>query len=242
MTRYKGAFLGLFWTLVQPLMMLAVYTFVFTVLFQPRTASADASRAEFVVRLFCGIIVFGIFSETTARAPLLVVSKPSYVRKVIFPLEILPLASLGTSLVFLIAGLAILLAAIAIVYHTFSITIVLFPVVLVPLLLLSLGLGWFLASLGVFIRDTSHGVRILLQALFFLTPIVWTVDLLPERWQPLVNINPLATVIEGAKATLIYGTWPNWGWLAGATLVSLVVMLAGYFWFMKTKRGFADVL
>jgi len=240
--QYRGSVLGVCWTLVQPLMTLAVYTFVFTVVFAPRTGSGDMTRKEFVVGMFCGIVVYGLFAETAARAPLLIVGNPNFVRQVVFPLEILPVVSLGTALMSFGAGVVVALIAIGAMLHTFSVTCWLLPVILLPLVFLSLGLGWFLASLGVYLRDTTHVVRVAVQLLFFMTPIVWTIDLLGESLQWWIRLNPLAVVVEQARNVLMYGRYPDWGWWGVATGISLVVMLAGYAWFVKTRKGFADVL
>jgi len=240
--RYRGSVLGLLWTMVHPLLSLAVYTFVFTVIFQPRTATGTITRTEYVVRLFCGIVVYGLFAETAARAPGLIVSKPNFVKQVVFPLEILPVVSLGTALVSFGAGVLIVLIAAGVLLHSFSTTLWLLPVVLLPLLALALGMGWFLASLGVFLRDTQHVVRAAVQLLFFLTPIVWTVDLIGEHWRPLVNLNPLAVVVGASREVLIYGHYPHWGQWGMAMGVSLAILMAGYAWFAKTRKGFADVL
>lgn len=240
-TVYRDSLLGALWTFIQPLMTLAVYTFVFTEIFQPR-AGEGASQTVFVLGMFCGIVFYGVFADTISKAPILVISNPSYVKRVLFPLEALPVSVLGAALVNLCAGLLILIAGTLILGESVPATVFWLPVTLVPLFMLTLGISWFLASVGVFLRDVQQVVRVLLQAIFFLTPIVWTLDFLPPRFHFWVKLNPLTTIVESAREVAIAGRLPDWGMLGLITAISAVVMVAGYVWFMKTRHGFADVL
>lgn len=241
--RYKGAYLGVLWSLAQPLLRLAVYCFVFLVIFEHRLAGASVSRGVRVLEIFCGIVLFQVFAETVSRSPKLLPSNRSFVKNVVFPLEVLSAVSLGTSLLLFMGGLAILLVAILIVQHSLPITALLFPITLIPLIILAMGLSWFLSSLGVFIRDLSHGVRFVVQLTFFMTPIIWSIDMLKsERLRFYIRLNPLAVAVEDARATLIHGRQPHWDYLGIMMLVSIVVMALGHAWFIKTKRGFGDVL
>ena len=241
MGRYRGTYLGLIWALVNPLMTLAVYTLVFGVILKVGFGSGG-KLSVFVLNFFCGLIVYNVFAQSVSRAPSLIRDNPNYVKKVIFPLEILPVAILGSSLIHGLIGLAILIPAMVIFGANISATICLFPLLLLPLCALTLGVGWFLASLGVFIRDISEVVVVLLQLLFFLSPVIYSVSALPPALQLVLRLNPLTTILEDARRTLILGLAPEWGWLLGVTLVSLVILQFGYIWFMKSKRVFADVI
>jgi lipopolysaccharide transport system permease protein len=242
-SRYRGAYLGVVWSLITPLMMLAVYTFVFSTIFKSRWGtSADQSKLDFALTLFCGLLVYNVFAETISRAPTLVTGNPSYVKKVRFPLEALPVAALFTALVNGAASLAILLVAWVVVHHTVSSTIWLFPVALLPLCLLALGLAWFISALGVFIRDIAHPVGVLVQMLMFISGIFFPLAQLPPTYQRLLKMNPLVTMLENVRRTLIWGQQPNWKWWAIATAGSFVVMQLGYYWFMRSRKAFADVI
>jgi len=241
--RYKGAYLGLAWSLLNPLMTLAVYSFVFGMILKARFATgSDAGRLDFVLNLFCGLIVYGVFSNCLGRCAGVIIENRNFVKRVVFPLEALPVAILGGSLVNAAMGLAILLPVLAIFAPQLSSTMYLFPLVLAPLCALTLGLSWFLASLGVFLRDIGQVVIVGLQLLFFASPIIYPLSAAPDNWQLLMRLNPLTTILEDSRRTLISGQSPEWGWWLAVTVLSIVVLQLGYVWFMKSKRVFADLV
>ncbi len=242
--RYKGSSLGLFWSFLQPLALLLIYTFVFGVVFRARWAHQQrtGSLGEFAFVLFCGLIPFNLFNECVSRASNLVVMVPNYVRRVVFPLEVLPVSAVGSACFHATVSLAVLVAVRLAAQGTVAPTLLLLPVVVPPLLFLCLGLTWFLASLGVFFRDLSYVVSLVLQVLLFATPIFYPLDAVPERFRPILRGNPLAAMVENFRRVVLWGVPPDWGWLTASWLVGTTVMLLGYAWFMKTKRGFADVL
>lgn len=241
--RYKGTYLGLCWSLLNPLVSLAVYTIVFGVILKAQFDPAQqVGTATYALHLFCGIIVFNVFAGVAARAPFCVVDQPNLVKKVLFPLEILPIAILGGSLANAGFGLLILLATMLIYHGGLPSTALLFPLTLVPLCAVSLGAGWFLASLGVFIRDVGQAMGLVLQLLFFATPIIYPLSAAPEAFQWLLRLNPLTTVLEESRRTLLMGQSLQWEWWCAVTFVSLAIMQFGYVWFMKSKRVFADLL
>ncbi|MFZ4576452.1 MAG: ABC transporter permease [Phycisphaerales bacterium] len=245
-SRYKGTHLGLVWAMLFPLLMLAVYTFVFTYIFSGRSAGDTETRPQYAVWLFCGMSVFGVFSSATTRACGLVLENPQYVTKVVFPLEVLPISNLGSSLFYAACEMALVLLGVGIFHHAFHWTVVLLPVAMLPLLLLTLGVSWFLASLTVFVRDIANVVSLVVsQFLFFLTPIFWKpaqlLATLPDlAW--MIEWNPLAGVVENARRCVLSGESLDWRSWALGTLLGLVVAQCGYAWFVKSKRGFADVL
>lgn len=241
--RYRGSYLGLLWSFLVPLTMLAVYGFVFSVVFKAKWGtSADQSKVDFALTLFCGLLAFNVFADVVGRAPSLVTGYPTYVKKVVFPLEILPVAALGTALLNALFGLVILIPAWAVVHHTVSWTIWLLPMALLPLCCLTLGLAWFIASLGVFIRDIAHPVGILVQVLMFVSGVFFAVSSLSAGLQKVLLLNPLVTIIENVRRTLIWGQPIHWRSWAIATICSAILMQLGFAWFMRTRKAFADVL
>ncbi len=239
---YRGSLLGALWIVIQPLLSLAVYAFVFTVVFTPRAKVGEEGRFEFVLSLFAGMLVFNLFAEVLSRSPALIQSKTSYVKNVVFPLEVLPLTALGTAFVSFASGLVILLAATWISRGELSVSLLWLPITLLPLLMLTLGLSWFLASIGVFLRDTEPTVRVVLQMLFFATPILYSIEVVPERWRPLMLLNPLAAIVDNARAGMLHGSGPAWVSYCISLAISALVLCCGYTWFARTRKGFADVM
>jgi lipopolysaccharide transport system permease protein len=241
--RYQGSVLGLFWSFVNPVFLLVVYTFVFSVVFKARWGSGDSgSKAEFALVLFAGILVFNLFAECVNRAPSVILSNPTYVKKVVFPLEILPWVSFAAALFHTLISFIVWLVFSLFVFGAPPLTSLLFPLLLVPLMLITMGLSWFLASLGVFLRDVSQVVGILTTALMFLTPIFYPITAIPESYRKILYLNPLTFIIDQARDLLIFGRGMAWGsyWLL--TLCSTLMAWFGFVWFQKTRKGFADVL
>ena len=241
-SRYRGAFLGLLWSFVQPLLMLSVYTFVFSVIFKPRWGVGDGGRGSFAIVMLCGMSLFHVFSETLTSCSRLIVSRPNFVKKVIFPLEILPLAQ--TMSIFILGGVWVILLFFGAVFiiGKISFTMLLLPLVLIPFFLFTLGIAFFIASLGVYIRDTPHLLGVILQILFYMTPIFYPMQAVPERFRWVMTLNPLALMIDEARKLFLYGRLPDWGILGILFLISVLVMQLGLIWFIKTKKGFADVI
>lgn len=242
---YRGLFLGALWAIIVPLLMMLIYTFVFSVVFHTRwdiSSSQPTRPGEFALILYAGMTAFNLFSSVMNRAPGLVLAVPNYVKKVVFPLEILPVVATGSALVTALINVLLVLAGSVWLYRTVSPTLVLLPLVFIPLILLTLGLAWFLSSLGVFIRDIGQAVSVVIQVLFFVTPIVYSPNTVPPNLRFLIIINPIAPIIDGFRRTLIWGTMLDWGSWGIVTVVSAVVALLGFAWFSATKRGFADVM
>lgn len=241
--RYRGSIFGLAWSFLNPLLMLAVYTFVFSVVFKARWgADPNESRAQFALILFAGMIVFNLFAEMLSRAPGLVVSNVNYVKRIVFPLEILPLVAFGSALFHSLVSLGVLVLAQLILNHSMPWTIVLLPVVFLPLVLLSLGIGWFLAALGVYVRDISQITGVLVTVLMFFSAVFYPLSALPQDYQRFLILNPLVLIISESRQVLIYGLLPNWTSLGVALLFGLSVAFFGFWWFQKSRNGFADVL
>lgn len=203
--RYRGSAMGLLWSFFNPVLMLAVYTFVFSVVFKARWVGGTGSKTEFALVLFSGLMVFNLFSECINRAPTLIVGNVNYVKKVIFPLEILTCVALGSAAFHLLISLLVWLIFYVLFFGMPHATILLLPFVLLPLVLLTLGLSWLLASLGVYLRDVSQVVGIITTVLMFLSPIFYPVVSLPESYRPFMLISPLTFVIEQARDVMIWG-------------------------------------
>lgn len=241
--RYRGSLIGMAWSFINPLLMLLVYTFVFSVVFKARWGiNVSESRADFAVILFTGMIVYGLFAESVNRAPGLVVSNVNYVKKVVFPLEILAWVSLGAILFQGSVSFLVLLLVQAFINHVLPWTIVLLPLVLLPLILANLGLSWFLAALGVYIRDIGQVTGVLTTVLIFVSAVFYPVSALPEAYQTLLYLNPIVLIITESRNVLIFGNLPDWSALAVALAAGFVIAAAGFWWFQKTRNGFADVI
>lgn len=241
--RYKGTALGLLWWFTTPLMLLAVYTFVFSVVFKSRWGvDIGDSKTAFALIMFCGLVVFNILSESLNGAVGVIVGNPNYVKKVVFPLEILPVSSVLTALFLGLTWFAVLLAGVGLFMQKICLSIVCLPFILLILVLCCCGLAWLVAALGVYIRDLPHVVGILLQVLFFMTPIFYPIEMVPAAFRSILLLNPLTTIVESVRKVVIYDQWPDWGDLGVGFLISIVLFQVGYFVFMKVKRGFADVL
>jgi lipopolysaccharide transport system permease protein len=246
MVRHKGTSLGILWAVIQPLLVLAIYTFIFGFVFKNRWNQLHGPDwANFPLNFFAGYLIYGVFSDCVNRSPSLITEHPNLVRKVVFPLEILPLTCIGAGLVYFAISLVLLVVVTAILTMSIPWTMVLFPLVLVPLVMLTLGISWFFASLGAFIRDFKQVVPVLSQLMFFVTPVFYDVSVIPEPYQSVIRMNPMTTIVQLGRKTLMWGQVPTpeeWLSLAVVTALGLAVMIAGYAWFTKSKRGLADVL
>ncbi|TIS89693.1 ABC transporter permease [Mesorhizobium sp.] len=245
--RYRGSVLGLLWSFLNPLFMLAVYTFVFGVVMKsrwtvPDQPNAQHSTGEFAVILFCGLIVFQFFAEVVSLAPGLIVGNTSYVKKIVFPIQILPVVSAGAALFHAAISLLVLLVFAYIVFGSIPLTVVLAPVIFAPLIVLVLGIAWTLASIGVYFRDMSQIVAPLVTATLFLSPVFFQRTALPSWLQPWLSLNPLAIPVESFRNVVIFGVQPSWAALGRYSLLAAAVAFLGYQFFQKTRRGFADVL
>ena len=241
--RYKGSAMGLVWSFFNPVFMLAVYTFVFSVVFKARWGvGGEDSKSLFAVVLFAGMIVHGLLAEVLNRAPSLILSNVNYVKKVVFPIEILPIISMGAALFHSMISLCVLLIAFVIFNGYLHWTTVFIPLVLLPFVILTLGLAWMLAAIGVFLRDVGQLIGVVTTVMLFLAPVFYPVTAVPERLRPFIMANPLTFIIEQAREVLIWGHLPNWIGLGIYTAAATVVAWAGYALFQKTRKGFADVL
>lgn len=243
--RYKGSVMGLLWSFLNPIFMLAVYTFFFSVVFKARwgvVEGVEESKTQFAVVLFVGMIVHGLFAEVLNRAPDLITNNVNYVKRVVFPLEILPVVSLSAALFHSLVSLTVLLIAFATFNHYLHWTVIFAPLVFLPLIIISLGFAWIFASLGVFLRDVGQTIGIFTTVLMYISPVFFPITAMPEEYRPIMMANPLTFIIEQAREVLIWGHTPDWIGISIYTLVASIIAWVGFVWFQKTRKGFADVL
>jgi len=241
--RYRGSLMGLAWSFFNPLLMLAVYTFVFSVVFDARWGTGEpTSRVQFALVLFVGVIVHGVISEGINKAPALILGNASYVKRVIFPLEILPWVVVGSAIFHAIISLAILLVAQLLFGGGIPATALWLPLVLLPIVPMTMGLTWLLAATGVFIRDIAQLTGIITTVLMFMAPVFYPISALPEQYRKWLYLNPITYIIEQARAVLFAGSAPDWPGLTLYSVVALLVAAAGFWWFQMTRKGFADVV
>jgi lipopolysaccharide transport system permease protein len=240
--RYKGSVMGLLWSFLNPLALLSIYTFVFSVVFKARWGVAQEPRSQFAIILFAGMIVHSLFSETLIRAPSLVATNVNFVKKIVFPLEILPVVAIGASCFHAAVSILVLGGALILLNGALPWTVVFLPLVMLPLVLLALGIAWALASLGVYLRDVVQPIGLLMTVLLFASPVFYPLSALPDGVRPWLIFNPLTFIIEQTRAVLIYGQPPSASGLLLYFLVSIGILWIGYAWFQKTRKGFANVL
>lgn len=241
-SRYKGSVFGLAWSLFNPLLMLAIYTFVFSVAFKARWGTGDENQVNFAIVLFSGLIIHALFAECLVRAPSLIAMNANYVKKVVFPLEVLPLMTMGSALGNFAVSLVVLIFFCIVSGTPLQPAGLLLPILLLPLLLMILGLSWFLASLGVYLRDFAQVIGMLTTIALFLAPIFYPISGLPPLYQSLLILNPITLPVLQLRDALLWGEPLNWVAWGVSLMVGLAIFYLGFAWFQKTRRGFADVL
>ncbi|WP_244807540.1 ABC transporter permease [Caballeronia zhejiangensis] len=240
--RYRGSVMGLAWSFFNPVLMLVVYTFFFSVVFKARWGTLDDNKGAFAVVLFVGLILHSLLAECINRAPTLILANVNYVKKVIFPLEILPIVALGSALFHSAISLFVLIVAEVLLLHALPWTAILFPLILAPLIIGAMGFAWFLSAFGVYVRDIAQITGIITSVLMFLSPVFYPVSNLPQQYQSLIRLNPLTFIIEEGRNTLIFGKQPDWTSWVVCMAGSIIVCWLGFWWFQRTRKGFADVL
>ena len=241
--RYRGSMLGVVWSFANPLFMLGVYTFVFAVVFKARWGgSASLGKAEYALVLFSGLMVFNVFAECVNKAPGLIISNVNYVKKVVFPLEILPWVTMGSALFHGFVSLLVWLIFDFVAFGCPGVWSLSLPIVVLPLMFFTMGISWLLASLGTYFRDMVQIIGLITTALMFLSPIFYPITSIPESYRPYFQANPLTMTVEQVREVLIWNKGPDWSLLVQATLISLAFAWVGFIVFQKTRKGFADVL
>ena len=241
LARYKGSALGVVWALLTPVVTIAIFTFIFAGIFGARFG-ASASPWDYAIHLFCALLPWTMFQEAVLQSSTTIVSHANLVKRVVFPLETLPIAQTLSALGNQLFGTVALLIAILLIRQQFPLSIVWLPVLLIPQFLFTLGVAWLIASLGVFLRDIAQGINLFMMAWMFLTPIIYPESIVPPRYRLFVNLNPFTPLIRSYRRVLIEGTAPDWSGLAYFTAFALVSFVFGYWWFARTRKNFADVI
>lgn len=240
--RYKGSFMGLLWSFLVPLLMLGVYTFVFSVVFQARWDVEFESKTGFALVLFTGLIFFNLFSECISKAPTLIIANANFVKKVVFPLEILPVVALFSALYQLLISFAVWLIFYFIFFGVPPKTIFFIIPLLIPFVIFILGISWFLSALGVYIRDIGQVIGVLVTIMMFMSPIFYPISIVPKMFQSLMLLSPLTFMVEEARSVMVYGNHVDWSGYFLHLFCALLIAYLGYKFFLKAKKGFADVL
>lgn len=240
--RYRQSWLGLVWVVLTPLMMLGVYTLVFRHVMRVRWYGLEESNLAFALRIYAGLAVFNFFAECVNRAPTLVLEQPHLVKKVVFPLEILPWAGAVSACVGLAVSGVLMMTLLALGPQGLPPTAIALPLVWMPLMPLVLGLGWLLAGVGTYVRDVSQLLGMVVSALMFLSPIFFPVEALPESVRGVMLLNPLAWVMTGTREVLLMGQWPDWWALLLLFVACTLVAVLGAVFFRKVRGGFSDVV
>lgn len=239
--RYKGSALGVLWAILTPLVMIAIFTFVFAKIFNARFG-ASTSAWDFALYLFCGLLPWTAFQEAVQQSSSTIVAHANLVKRVVFPLETLPIAQSLTALATQMFGTLALLFAVVVIRRELHASVLWLPLLIVPQLMATLGAAWLVASLGVFLRDVVQGVSLVLMAWLYLTPIIYPESLVPEQYRPFINFNPFTPLVRNYRRILLEGAMPDWGGLAYFTIFALLFFLFGYWWFARTRKSFADVI
>jgi lipopolysaccharide transport system permease protein len=240
--RYRGSFMGLFWSFANPLLMLFIYTFIFGVIFHARWKGQTGGGFSFALILFAGLNINSLFGECANRAPTLIIGNTNFVKKVVFPLEILSWSVVGSALFHLLISTLALLVIALFVNARIPWTVTLFPIIILVFLPFVAGVVWLLASFGVFLRDFKQAIVIITTALLYLAPILYPKELVPLKYRDLLYLNPLTVIVEASQNVLIWGKPPAWGQLGIYAVASSLFAWGAFVWFQRTRKGFADVL
>ena len=241
LTRYKGSVLGIVWAIVTPVVTIAIFTFIFAGIFGARFGGSN-SHWDYALYLFCGLVPWNMFQETLQQSATTITGHANLVKRVVFPLETLPVAQALSALGNQLFATVALLFAIVLIQHQLPLTVLWLPVVLIPQLLLTVGAAWLLASLGVFLRDIVPGVSLVLMAWMYLTPIIYPESVVPEKFRWLISINPFTALIRTYRRIFLEGQSPDWAGLGFFAIIGFVMFVFGYWWFARTRKNFADVI
>lgn len=242
LVRYKGSAGGLLWALVTPILLLSVYTAVFSGIFQARWGQSGGP-IEYALQLFVGLTIHGVAAECLNRTPVLLINQVSYVKRVVFPLQILPIVNLLSALFHFLISLLVLVAFYVIVKHHLPLAgLAYLPFIIAPYVLFLAGVSYLLAGLGVYLRDIGQVMGLVTTVLLFLSPVFYPASMLPARLQTVFMLNPLTLIIEQSRAVLLDGLAPRWDILALYSVIAALVFIIGFWAFQKMRKGFADVL
>lgn len=240
-SRYKGSLLGIVWAVVTPVVTIAIFTFIFAGIFGARFGGRGTSW-DYALYIFCGLLPWTMFQESVQLSASTIVTHANLVKRVVFPLETLPVAQTLSALATQLFGTVALLIATLLIHQELHLTSLWLPVLLIPQLLAALGAAWLIASLGVFLRDIAQGITLLLMAWMFLTPIIYPESIVPERYRPFIDANPFTALVRNYRRIFLEGSAPEWSSLGYFTVFALILFVFGYWWFARTRKNFADVI
>ena len=240
--RYQGSVLGVFWSMLVPLCMLVIYTFIFSEVFQAKWNMDTTDTYQFALMLFCGLSAFNLLGEVMNRSVTLIASHANYVKKVIFPLEILPVVLTLSALFHCTVSYGILIAAKLILYHDLSPTLYLILPVMFPLVVIAVGVSLLIAAAAVYLKDVGNVISVIVTVLMYISPVFFPLDAVPEDFRVVCEMNPMTYIIENFRNVVLYGRPVDGHFFAVSCAAAFAVYLAGYAVFMRTKEGFADVI
>jgi len=239
--RYKGSALGIAWAILTPVVTIAIFTIIFAGIFKARFGAAN-SQWDYALYLFCGLLPWNAFQESLQLSASAIVSRSNLVKRVVFPLETLPVSQTLAAMVNQLFGTIALFLAIVIIRRELHASVLFLPVLLIPQFVATLGGAWLLASLGVFIRDIVQGINLVLMAWMFLTPIIYPESIVPPAYRPFINLNPFTSLIRSYRRILLDGNMPDWAGVGYFALFGVLIFVFGYWWFARTRKDFADVI
>jgi lipopolysaccharide transport system permease protein len=239
--RYRGSFGGMLWSFVQPLFLLGVYTIAFGVVLKTRWG-ITGNTEEYAFMLFAGLIIFNTFAECLKRAPTLITANPNFVKKIVFPLELLPLVMALAAIVHALISVAVWICGYVVIFGLPKLTLLYFPLVLAAFFPVILGLGWLLAALGVIVRDIDQLTGIVAHALLFLTPIFFSIDSSPKLLQQVLAANPLTFIVDQFRQVMFIGNPPNLVGLVAYSMFATAFSAASLFLFRCLRTTFADLV
>lgn len=240
--RYKGSLLGAVWPLLNPLGHMLLYTFLFGIVLQVRFGGAGTGTSNFALYMMCGFLPYIAMSEAISNATTKILEEPNLVKRVVFPLQILPFVVTISGFMSGIISLAIVVVFAAFQIHTIHPTVLLLPMVVIPHFLFTAGFAWFISALGVFVRDCKHFMALALSAWMYATPIVYPADRLPEEWRWLSWVNPISGMISDYRHLILEGKIPEFVPYVSYSVVAILFCAGGFYFFHKTKDSFADVM
>ena len=239
--RYRGSILGIMWTFVTPMVMIAIFTIIFAGIFKAKFG-ASSSQWDYALYLFCGLLPWNAFQESVQLSASTIVAHANLVKRVVFPLETLPVSLSLAAVVNQLLGTMVLIVAVIVLRRELHVTIIYLPLILIPQLIATFGAAWLVASLGVFVRDIVQGIALMLMAWMYLTPIIYPESIVPAAYRTAINLNPFTSLVRNYRRVILDGLAPDWSGLAYFTAFALVSFVLGYWWFARTRKNFADVI
>lgn len=240
--KYQGSVLGVLWSFIVPILMLVIYTFIFSEVFQAKWDIDTTDKYQFALVLFCGLSAFNLVGEVMNRSTVLIASNTNYVKKVIFPLEMFPVVITLSSLFTCVISFIILIVAKLVLYHNVSGTLYMAFLMFVPLIILSVGLSLFISAVSVYLKDVGNAISVIVTVLMYLSPVFFPLSAVPENFRGICEVNPMTYIIENFRNVVLYGNSINWRFYGISCVVALAVYWIGKIIFMRAKEGFADVL